>query len=122
MAGKLNGTLGAAAALLMLGGCGDGNPANTTSIEVPEGNYQAELMAMPEGQRNAVFIRAIRDANAPETCQGVESSSYQGETSGSPTWTARCTGGGDWTIVIGRDGMAEVISAAEGSPTNQAQQ
>jgi hypothetical protein len=121
MADKLGIVLGTSIALI-LSGCGDekaGDQANVTSIEVPEGNYQSELLAMPEGQRNAVFIRAIRDANAPETCQGVESSSYRGETSGAPTWTARCNDGGEWTIVIGRDGMADVI---EGSPTNQAQQ
>lgn len=101
--------LAPALAALALAACGDG--AEVKDIEVAEGNYQARLQAMPEGQRNAVFIRALRDAGQP--CQGVESSAYQGEREGAPTWTARCTDSGDWLILLGGDGIVQVVSAPE---------
>ena len=69
------------------------------------------LAAMPEGQRNAVFIRAIRDARLD--CQHVESSSAAGEYRGMPVWNVRCSGGGDWTVVIGGDGVAQILSPDE---------
>jgi hypothetical protein len=101
----------ATALVLALGACGeDGRDAR--QAEVGEGDYQARLQAMPEGQRNAVFIRALRDAGRP--CQGVENSTYQGVRDGVPTWTARCTaGGGDWLILLGGGGVVQVVSAAE---------
>lgn len=104
----------AIAAFPALAACEQGTPeAGTTNIQVPTGGYQAELEAMPEGQRNAVFIRAIRDADLERTCQGVESSTQEAATSGSPTWRARCTDGSEWLIIIGGAGIAQVVSAAE---------
>ena len=101
----------AIALVLALSACGD-NGGDASRIEAGEGDYQARLQAMPEGQRNAVFIRALRDAGHP--CQGVENSSYQGVRDGVPTWTARCTaGGGDWLILLGGGGVVQVVSAAE---------
>lgn len=102
-----------AALMLTLPGCERAAPEReTTDIEVPEGDYQARLMAMTDGERNAVFIRALRDAG--RDCQGVESSTYQGEPDGVPTWTARCVGEqGDWLILLGKDGIVQVVSATE---------
>lgn len=95
--------------ILLLASCGDG-PANRQAP--PEGNpFQNQLEAMPEGQRNGVFIRAIRDANQP--CQHVESSTPGGEVSGHPTWRARCDGGAAYTIVILPGGIAQVVNDAE---------
>jgi hypothetical protein len=82
---------------------------------------------MPEGQRNAVFIRALRDAGIE--CQGVKASSLVGDTDGAPTWQATCEDGSEWTIVIGRDGVAQVVNTAalQGTvgnaviPTNEAE-
>jgi hypothetical protein len=100
------------AVLLVLGGCERGAPEEgTTKIQVPEGDYQARLQAMPEGQRNAVFIRALRDAG--RDCQGVVSSAFQGEFRGRPTWTARCDDGVGWVILIGKAGIAEVVNLVE---------
>jgi hypothetical protein len=99
-------------ALLALGGCESGTPEeDTTKIQVPEGDYQARLEAMPEGQRNAVFIRALRDAK--RDCQGVLSSAYQGLIQTRPTWTARCDDGVGWVIIIGKAGVAEVVNLVE---------
>lgn len=100
---------GSATALaLALGACSDDE---TTPIAIAESDHQQRLQAMPEGQRNAVFIRALRDAG--RDCQGVERSAYQGVREGIPTWTVRCNDGGDWLVLISGAGVAQVVSAAE---------
>jgi hypothetical protein len=103
---------GVITAILALVGCERGTPEeSSTSIQVPEGDYQARLEAMPEGQRNAVFIRALRDAG--RDCQGVVNSAYQGALQDRPTWTARCDDGVGWVIIIGKAGIAEVVNLVE---------
>jgi hypothetical protein len=67
------------------------------------------VASMPEGQRNAVFIRAIRDAG--QDCQQVESSKPGGAYQGMPVWQATCRGGRHWTIVIADDGTAQLLDA-----------
>ncbi|MDQ4088180.1 MAG: hypothetical protein M3177_09275 [Pseudomonadota bacterium] len=102
---------GACAALVMAAGaCGDtgGNTAKKVEVAGPEA-IQNRLEAMPEAQRNGVFIRAIRDAR--QDCQNVESSQRAGEHQGFPVWTATCDGGGTFSIVIMNDGTAAVLSA-----------
>jgi hypothetical protein len=101
----------ATAVLLALGGCDRGTAEGTAAIEVPEGDYQARLQALPEGQRNAVFIRALRDAG--RDCQKVVSSAFQGALQGRPTWTARCDDGVGWVILIGKAGVAQVVGLLE---------
>jgi hypothetical protein len=102
----------AAVMLLALAGCGRGKQDEAmTKIQIPEGDYQARLETMPEGARNAVFIRAIRDAG--RKCQGVVGSAYQGAFRGRPTWTARCDDGVGWVILIGKAGIAEVVNLTE---------
>jgi hypothetical protein len=96
----------------LLAACGgpQAEPANRT--ETASGaSYQERIQAMPEAERNAVFIRAIQDAQ--QTCQHVESSTASGAYRGRPVWTARCTGGGTFTIVLGPGDMAEVVNANE---------
>ena len=57
-------------AAIALGACQSGSPpANNQQAGNP---FEQQLRAMAEGQRNAVFIRAIRDSG--QECQGVESS------------------------------------------------
>lgn len=102
----------ATAGLLALGACERGTPEEgTTLIQVPEGDYQARLQALPEGRRNAVFIRALRDAG--RDCQRVVGSAFQGLLQGRPTWTARCDDGIGWVIIIGKAGIAEVVNLVE---------
>jgi hypothetical protein len=113
-------TIGFAAALaLALGACGESSTpedraapeANTADAQAPDANaMQAQLAALPEGQRNAVFIRAIRDSGGE--CQHVESSAEAGRYEGYPVWTARCTDRA-FTIVIADDGSAQVLNEAE---------
>ena len=96
-------------ALLAAAGCG-GEPTNR-QVPVQGNPFQNQLQAMPEGQRNAVFIRAIRDSG--QQCQHVESSAPGAGVSGTPTWTARCEGGASYTIVILPSGTAQVVNDAE---------
>ena len=96
-------------ALLLAAGC-SGEPANRQAPA--RGNeFQNQIQAMPEGQRNAVFIRAIRDSG--QQCQHVEGSAPGPEVSGNPTWRARCDGGASFTIVILPGGNAQVVNDAE---------
>lgn len=102
----------AAAAALALAACGEADTegANAVAVLGPD-SIQNRLAAMPEGQRNAVFIRAIQDAR--QECQHVESSEPAGEHQGFPVWNATCQGGGTWTIVVMNDGRAAVLNAEE---------
>jgi hypothetical protein len=99
---------------LALVGCGEGAREADQAEIAPEAadNYQQEILSLDEGQRNAVFIRAIRDADAEGTCQGVDNSAYVGEHQGAPMWTARCSDGSDWAIVLGPTGTAQVMACA----------
>ena len=101
-----------AGAALVLAGCDGGAPESVNKAEpVDSGAVQNAIAAMPEGQRNAVFIRALQDAG--EECQHVESSAPAGEHQGFPVWSAHCSDGGNWTIVITNDGTAAVLDADE---------
>ena len=97
---------------LALAGCGDRTAREANRAEANETTDVAnQLAALSDGQRNAVFIRAIRDAG--EDCQQVESSVRAGEYQGMPVWSAQCAGGASWTIVVTRDGTAQLINDAE---------
>ena len=104
---------GASAALILAAAACDGGGTGTSNkVEVPgPESVQNRLETMPEAQRNAVFIRAIRDAD--QQCQHVESSQRAGEHQGFPVWNATCAGGGTWTIVVMNDGTAAVLNDAE---------
>jgi hypothetical protein len=93
-----------------------GVPGNGMQSAAPAGNPVA---ALSDGQRKAVFIRAIRDAGLP--CQHVDSSAPGGAYRGMPVWTAVCQGGGRWTIVIGSDGGAQILNAEEARIVTDAQ-
>ena len=102
----------AAAGLLALAGCDTSAPDGPNAAATSGADaIQNRLMEMPEGQRNAVFIRAIRDAD--QECQHVEASEPAGEHQGFPVWNATCAGGGTWTIVVMNDGNAAVLNAEE---------
>lgn len=77
-----------------------------------------QVAALSEGQRDAVFIRAIRDAGFD--CQHVERSVAAGTIQNLPAWRATCQGGGEWTIVVAADGTAQVIPPAGAAGGNQA--
>ena len=94
-----------------LGACDSGPPparANLTEAAAESGN---QIAALPEGARDAVFIRAIRDSG--QECQHVDWSEPAGEHQGFPVWTAHCDRGETYTIVLTGNGNAQVINAAE---------
>ena len=93
--------------LAMIAACGSEGEAPAPAPPKAEAdNARARLAALPEGQRNAVFIRAIRDARGD--CQGVESSQSVGAAGSDEVWLATCSGGRRWTIQVAEDGSAAV--------------
>jgi len=97
---------------LLLAGCGDQRAEETNrAAAAPSGDAANQLAALPEGQRNGVFIRAIRDAG--QECQHVESSVRAGEYEGNPVWSAQCAGGDSWTIVVTPDGTAQLVNESQ---------
>jgi hypothetical protein len=94
-------------ALLLATAC-DGGPAPSPARENP---FQQRIAALDEGQRNAVFLRAIRDAG--QDCQGVAGSAEGGVQFGMPSWVARCSDGRDWLIMLAPDGRAHVARREE---------
>ena len=103
----------AAAGLLLLLAC-DSEPAKVKPIEVSEGGYRQKIEALTPEQRDAVFLRAVRDAG--HDCQSVAGSAYNGVHFGMPGWAARCTNGEDWLIMIGKGGRAHVARREEALP------
>jgi hypothetical protein len=107
----------AAAAIFALAACNSGSPpaapVNQADSAAASGN---QIAALPEGSRNGVFIRAIRDAN--QDCQHVDSSQAAGTQQGFPVWTAHCSDGASYTIVLTGNGGATVINAAEARLAN----
>jgi hypothetical protein len=112
------------AALLALAtaACGGGAPTANQATqgmnEAPAANAAASaqasgarVAALPEGERNGTFYRAIHDAGMD--CQQVSASRSAGSYHGLPVWNADCRGGGHWTLVIGNDGIVQVLNANE---------
>lgn len=83
-------------------------PAANQANAAATGNSVA---ALGEGQRNAVFIRAIRDAGLD--CQHVDGSRAAGSYRGMPVWNVTCQGHSHWTIVIGPGDTAQILNADE---------
>ena len=100
---------------LLASACGRG-PENNAA-QSPAGNRvaatddAARLATLPAGQRNAVFIRAIRDAGLE--CQHVDWSEQTGTYRGMPVWTAACSRNQVWAIVVGENGIAQILNPAE---------
>lgn len=100
------------ALIIGLSACGGTGAGTAEKAQAPDPDaIQNQLASMAEAQRNAVFIRAIRDAQ--QECQHVESSRPAGEHQGLPVWSAACSGGGTFTIVIMNNGTATVLNAQE---------
>ncbi len=96
---------------LMLAACGPNAEQQAAANAAAVANQQeasemaAKVAALAPGQRDGVFIRAIRDAGLP--CQGV-TGSERGDKPGS--WVATCKEGSRHIITFGANGMANVTS------------
>lgn len=109
MATKLAGTLFGS---VMLMACDGGStPAKSEPAALSDGGYKAKIDALAEPQRNALFLRAVRDAG--QDCQGVAGSAYQGIQQNMPSWVARCSDGRDWLVMVGSNGQALVARREE---------
>jgi hypothetical protein len=98
-----------AVCLLLLGGCGN-QPAqqgNAAAIQ----DYQTQLTAMGEADRNLTFMRAIHDAGWQ--CQQVQSSVPRPPIQDQPAWKAVCDGHEEWAIQVGKTGIAHVSKEAD---------
>ena len=99
-------------ALLAMGACNatDENGSNMMGVASNVTNYVAEVDALPERQRNAVFFRAIRDAGLP--CQNVTKSEQIDSTGRAAMWRAQCEDGTAHLVQVMPDGTANVVSRA----------
>jgi hypothetical protein len=78
-------------------------------------NYLAQIEALPAGQREGVFLRAIRDSG--QDCQGVTKTQETQTDDGRPAWTATCTDGTFFVLVLGANGVMTVVSSANARGT-----
>ena len=97
----------------LLAACGDaGDPPQSRAPEPPSA-IQNTVAALPDNQRDAMLIRAIRDAGLD--CQGVTGArrvdTAPGRPGGDPSYVAECIGGASYGVSIGRDGTAQVAAA-----------
>ena len=93
-----------AAATAACSGTEQNNSAPVANAGEPAG---MQVAALSDGQRNAVFIRAIRDAGLD--CQHVRRSVQTGNAQDMPVWRATCQGGAEYMIAIGADGTAQIL-------------
>jgi hypothetical protein len=75
------------------------------------GNALAAVLAMPDRQRNIVFVRALLDADLK--CEGVTSSERLPDQDGKPLWRANCKNGTSHMIAITPDGTANIVSRTD---------
>ncbi|WP_343521018.1 hypothetical protein [Sphingomonas sp.] len=74
-------------------------------------NYQAEVIALPPGQQNGVFLRAVRDAGF--NCQEVTETERFDPVQGNPAWRVTCDNRTPHLISITRDGTAKIVSRTD---------
>lgn len=103
-----------AALAILSSACSRNNdPGQNRSVAAAgTGDATMRLAALSDRQRNAVFIRAIRDAGLE--CQHVDWSTPSGTYRGMPVWTAACARNQVWIIAVGNDGVAQILNPTEG--------
>jgi hypothetical protein len=120
----MNRVLLSAIAALALAGCQQGGQAtgNAAADNAAEANavvengamgnnVAAQVIAMNDAERNAVFIRAVMDAGLK--CDHVDSSVRLPDQDGNPLWRANCKGGAAHMITITPDGTAKIVSRTD---------
>ncbi|MDF7776574.1 hypothetical protein P1X14_15060 [Sphingomonas sp. AOB5] len=89
----------------------DGAEGNAIGNEAAPENATAAVLALPEYQRNQVFVRAIMDAEF--RCDGVVKSERVADVQGLPAWRADCKDGLSHVVSVKADGTAIVMSRAD---------
>ena len=97
---------------VLLSACDRPAPQNDTApTPVAEGNYLEEITALPDGQRDIVFMRAIQDSNVP--CQHITGSAVHAKVRDRPTWVAHCVDGRDFILILQPGGLIHVINPGQ---------
>ena len=97
---------------VLLSACDRPAPQNDTApTPVAEGNYLEEITALPDGQRDMVFMRAIQDSNVP--CQHITGSAAHAKVRDRPTWVAHCVDGRDWILILQPGGLIHVVNPGQ---------
>ena len=94
-----------------LAACGDSPATQPSQPIVVRSEGQDKLHQLDYLNRAIALKRAIHAAGSD--CRRVTQSGYVGEYENTSYWTATCEDGAQWTIAIGRDGIAQVMSTAE---------
>jgi hypothetical protein len=105
------------AAAMLLTACGGGGAAGndsavlTNNVAASAGpasanDAQARIRALPEEQRNAELIRALREANL--NCQQVTESTQAKTSNNVPVYLTTCEDGAVYAVAIADDGKAKV--------------
>ena len=93
-------------ATLFAAGCDDSQPTQPQQPIVVRSQAQDQLHQLSEMNLKVALRRAIYDSGA--SCQTVTEAGYVREHDNLSLWTARCADGGNWAIVVGPDGSAQV--------------
>lgn len=109
-----NRLIGTGALVVMLGACGGAEGENgaaltnnvAAAVEPGGSDAQNRMRNLPEGQRNGVLIRAIRDANL--ACQQVTESTLSQASNKVPVYLATCEDNAVYAVAIADDGTATV--------------
>ena len=107
-------TIGASLLILAAAACGEGTANNSvgednvqaTTNAASGSNAQQAVRDLPDGQRNGVFLRAIRDARQP--CQNVTESMLSETPGRTPVYMATCENNAVYAVAIRDDGNAIV--------------
>lgn len=105
--------IGSGALLLLAAACGGDQGANLTNNAAAGAgrisDAQNQVRNLPEGQRNGVLIRAIRDRG--HNCQHVQESLLSEAAKSAPVYMATCDDGAVYAVAIRDDGTATVHPA-----------
>lgn len=117
----------AAALALMVAGCNQTDAADNAQATAAAqakaektaaaaAQFGDRVRALPEGQRNGVFLRAIRDGG--QACQDITGQYEAAAVAGKPTWVVTCDKTKPWVISFGGNGIAIVseMTQAAGLP------
>lgn len=110
-------TIGASLLILAVAACGGTSSGNGNGNSAAENaqnagnaasvaNAQQAVRDLPEGQRNGVLFRAIRDARQP--CQTVRESMLSETPGSTPVYMATCENNAVYAVAIRDDGNAIV--------------
>lgn len=81
---------------------------NASNAATGATNAAAAVLALPEAQRDAVFLRAITDAGL--SCQAISKTERLPDEGGKPNWRATCSDGSAHLIDLSPDGTAVITS------------